>query len=118
MRKTFLLGSLFDEFFNSSLDWEVKGFPEEGDSNFNKTVEEFENDTHVIKNETWKSLDGSQTFKRQVVESKSKTLDIEGLRLEMKKAIEKEDFEKAAMIRDRIRSMNGQKLLTNKKGEK
>lgn len=116
MKKTFLLSSLFEEFFNSS--WEVRNFPKEDDSNFNKTVEEFESDTHVIKNETWKSLDGTQTFKRYFAESKPKLLESEEtLRLEMKKAIDAEDFEKAAMIRDRIRLNKDQKLLS-KKGEK
>jgi protein-arginine kinase activator protein McsA len=106
MRKMFLLSSLFDEFFNSDFNWEVKNFPKENDPNFNKSVEEVENDTHVIKNETWTSVDGKTVYKRQVIESKKRsTLNIEDLKLEMKKAADEENYEKAAKLRDKIRKI-------------
>jgi protein-arginine kinase activator protein McsA len=106
MRKMFLLSSLFDEFFNSDFNWEVKNFPKENDPNFNKSVEEVENDTHVIKNETWTSVDGKSVYKRQIIESKKKlSPNIDNLKLEMKKAIEEENFERAAELRDKIKEI-------------
>lgn len=105
MRKMFLL-SLFDEIFNSDFNWEVKNFPKENDPNFNKSVEEVENDTHVIKNETWTSVDGKSVYKRQIIESKKKSSpNIDNLKLEMKKAIEEENFERAAELRDKIKEI-------------
>lgn len=106
MRKIFLLSSLFDEFLNSDFNWEVKNFPKENDPNFNKSVEEVENDTHIIKNETWTSVDGKSIYKRQIVESKKKlTPSVDNLKLEMKKAIEEENFERAAELRDQIKQI-------------
>jgi protein-arginine kinase activator protein McsA len=106
MRKMFLLSSLFDEFFNSDSNWEVKNFPKENDPNFNKSVEEVENDTHVIKNETWTSLDGKSVYKRQIIESNFKiSPNVDSLKLEMKKAIEEENFERAAELRDKIKEI-------------
>lgn len=106
MRKMFLLSNLFDEFFNSDFNWEVKNFPKENDPNFNKSVEEVENDTHVIKNETWTSVDGKSVYKRQIIESKKKlSPNVDNLKLEMKKAIEEENFERAAELRDKIKEI-------------
>lgn len=106
MRKMFLLSSLFDEFLNSDFNWEVKNFPKENDPNFNKSVEEVENDTHIIKNETWTSVDGKSVYKRQIIESKKKLKpSVDNLKLEMKKAIEEENFERAAELRDQIKQI-------------
>lgn len=106
MRKMFLLSSLFDEFLNSDFNWEVKNFPKENDPNFNKSVEEVENDTHIIKNETWTSVDGKSVYKRQIIESKKKLIpSVDNLKLEMKKAIEEENFERAAELRDQIKQI-------------
>jgi protein-arginine kinase activator protein McsA len=106
MKRMYLLSSLFDEFFNSN--WEVNKFPKDDDVNFNKKVEEIETNTHTIKNETWTSLDGKTVYKKQIVESKTKThhKSIEELKSEMKLAVDNEDFEKAAQIRDLIKSCN------------
>ena len=101
----YLLSSLFDEFFNSN--WEVNKFPKDDDVNFNKQVEEIETITHTIKNETWSSLDGKTVYKRQTVESKSRSQkSIEELKSDMKIAVDNEDFEKAAKIRDVIKELN------------
>lgn len=107
MRKLYLFTDLFDELFNMKFDMSSDNFPKENDPNFNLTVEESETDTHVIKNEIWKSIDGSQVYKRTTMQSKSKYLqkDIEQLKLEMKKAVESEDFETAAKLRDEIKSI-------------
>ena len=106
MRKMFLLSSLFDEFLNSDFNWEVKNFPKENDPNFNKSIEEVENDTHIIKNETWTSVDGKSVYKRQIIESKKKLKpSVDNLKLEMKKAIEEENFERAAELRDQIKQI-------------
>lgn len=106
MRKLYLFTDLFDELFKN-FEMNSDGFPKENDSNFNKTVEESETDTHVIKNEVWKSVDGSQIYKRTTMQSKTKSIqkDIEKLKLEMKKAVESEDFETAARLRDEIKSI-------------
>lgn len=107
MRKLYLFTDLFDELFNMKFDMSSDNFPKENDPNFNRTVEESETDTHIIKNEIWKSIDGSQVYKRTTMQTKSKSLqkDIEQLKLEMKKAVESEDFETAAKIRDEINSI-------------
>lgn len=105
MKRMYLLSNLFDELlFNSN--WEVSKFPKDDDENFNKKVEELETKTHTIKNETWTSLDGELVYKRQVVESKSvPEVSLENLKLEMKLAVDNEDFEKAAKIRDKIKDL-------------
>jgi protein-arginine kinase activator protein McsA len=91
--------------------WDIDyKFPLENDSNFNKTVEEIETETHTVKNEKWVSTDGKQIFKRTVMESKANAIErsIEKLRLEMKNAIVEEDFETAAKIRDEIKKIKGE----------
>jgi len=107
MRKLYLFTDLFDDLFKMNFDSNEGSFPSENDSNFNKTVEESETDTHVIKNEIWKSIDGSQVYKRTTMKSKIKPIekDLEKLKLEMKKSVEAEDFETAAKIRDEIKSI-------------
>lgn len=106
MKKNYYFMDLFNLFENFG-KIELNNLPKENDSNFNKIVEEIENETHVIKNETWTSLDGTQIFKRSFMESKMNAIEknIDNLRLEMKNAIEKEEFEKAAKIRDKIRKI-------------
>lgn len=75
------------------------------DSNFNKTIEESETKTHSIKTETWESEDGSQFYKKTTMNLKSSSNDVEKLKIDMEKAIQKEDFESAAKIRDKIKSI-------------
>lgn len=104
MRKLYLT-DLFENLFKSYEGED--NFPSDNDKNFNKKVEESETETHIIKNETWESIDGSQIYKRTTMKSKSKPIekDLENLKLKMKKAVELEDFETAAKIRDEIKSI-------------
>lgn len=82
-------------------------FPKDDDSNYNKVVEETETDTHIVKKETWISTDGTSKFTRTYSESKNKKTKVDVTELEsaLKKAIEKEDFEKAAQLRDEIKKL-------------
>lgn len=115
------LFSLFDDFFNSSRKpsfgifkinfTEDESFPKDNDSNFNKTTEEIETDTHVVVKETWKSVDGTQIYSRTTSKSKLKASNksIETLKSDLKLAIESENCEKAAEIRDQIRKIESSK---------
>lgn len=106
--------SLFDlsDFFNlfNEMDFE-KEKTQIDESKWNKLIEESETPTHVIRKEIWKSIDGSSTYQRTIMESKSSKLlesrkeSIEDLEKEMKRAIESQEFEKAAEIRDKIKSL-------------
>lgn len=109
MRKFYLFTDLFDELFNIYPSGNLN-LPKEDDSNFNKTVEEVETDTHTIKTEKWKSIDGKTSYTRTYMESKVKNIgkNIEQLKLEMKEAIEKENFEQAAKIRDEIKKVKSE----------
>lgn len=97
---------LFNDLFNSGYEFGSQ-FPKDDDTNFNKEVEEVETETHVIKKETWKSLDGNTIYKRSFMESKSKQKEekLEDLKSELKLAIDSEDFEKAIELRDRIKKI-------------
>ncbi len=76
-------------------------------SNDNKTIEETESDTHIIKKETWVSTDGRYKFTRTYSESKNQKpkVDVKVLESALKEAIEKEEFEKAAQLRDQIKKL-------------
>lgn len=94
--------SLLSLFNNSIFGME---FPKENDANWSKTVESLNTETHIIKKEKWISKDGKSTMERFISELKStKTLD--SLKNDLKKAIESEDFEKAAEIRDEIKKLS------------
>jgi len=82
-------------------------FPKDNDSNYNKTVEETETDTHIIKKETWISTDGTSKFTRTYSESKSQKpkVDVKVLESKLKEAIEKEEFELACQLRDQIKKL-------------
>lgn len=107
--------SLFDDFFNSSKKqsfgiFNIFGetyFPKENDPNFNKKIEEIETDTHIITKEIWTSVDGTESYSRTTSKSKSKISNksIESLRSDLKLAIDSENYEKAAEIRDQIRKI-------------
>jgi protein-arginine kinase activator protein McsA len=90
-----------------------RNFPKNEDLNkFNKIVEEFETPTHIIVKETWKSVDGSKIYQRTTHTSKfSKSIpeNVDALKAKMKEAIEKEDFESAANLRDKIREIENRK---------
>ncbi len=84
-----------------------KNFPKDNDTRYNKTVEETETDTHIIKKETWISTDGTSKYTRTYSESKPQfsKIDVKVLEYQLKKAVEKEEFEKAAQLRDQIKKL-------------
>lgn len=86
---------------------EAEYFPKENDSNYNKVVEETETETHIIKKETWISKDGTSKFTRTYSESKNQRpkVDVKVLESKLKEAIEKEEFEMAAQLRDQIKKI-------------
>jgi excinuclease UvrABC helicase subunit UvrB len=91
-----LSGDLFTQ-SQGSLD-----FPKDDDPNWSKSVESHETKTHIIKKETWTSKDGSTKMERFVTELKQK-VSIGRLKRELKMAVDKEDYEKAAELRDKIK---------------
>lgn len=106
-----IFDDLFNDFFSQNDDlfsMNESNYPKDGDPNFNKTVEEIETPTHIIVKETWKSVDGSQFYQRTTQRSKSsKSIpqNVDGLKAKLKEAIEKEDFETAAKLRDKIKEI-------------
>jgi excinuclease UvrABC helicase subunit UvrB len=113
MRKIYLfdLSDLFSltskSMFNDFSKSEDEYFPKENDTRYNKTVEESETETHIIKKETWISTDGTSKFTRTYSESKNQKpkVDVKVLESALKEAIEKEEFEKAAQLRDEIKKL-------------
>jgi excinuclease UvrABC helicase subunit UvrB len=115
MRKKLYLFDLSDLFLNSFGNYNYdlvnnsknvsKDFPKDNDQNFNKEVEEFETETHKLKKETWISIDGTLTYTRTTSESKKPKVDVSILESELKKAIEQEEYERAAKLRDEIRAI-------------
>lgn len=101
--------SLFGDYYkvDKYVEKESNYFPKDDDENFNKTVEEIETDSHIIKKETWISTDGTSKFTRTLSESKKQKpkIDVKELESKLKEAIEKEEFEKAAQLRDEIRKL-------------
>jgi excinuclease UvrABC helicase subunit UvrB len=78
-------------------------FPNDDDPNWSKSVESHETKTHIIKKETWTYKDGSTKMERFVTEIKQK-VSIGRLKRELKMAVDKEDYEKAAELRDKIKA--------------
>lgn len=78
--------------------------PKDESPEWSKTVEEFENDTHAIRKETWVSSDGASRYVRTYSEPKRK-VDVVELESRMKMAVEKEEFEEAARLRDEIKRL-------------
>ena len=93
-------GDLFTQSSQGSLK-----FPSDDDPNWSKTVESHETKTHIIKKETFVSKDGSTRMERFVTELKT-TVDVDKLKRQLKQAIEKEDYEKAAVLRDKIKALD------------
>jgi excinuclease UvrABC helicase subunit UvrB len=95
--------NMFSDFSKSDDEY----FPKDNDSRYNKTIEETESDTHIIKKETWVSTDGRYKFTRTYSESKNQKpkVDVKMLESALKEAIEKEEFEKAAQLRDQIKKL-------------
>lgn len=91
-------GDLFSQSSNSM------GFPKDGDPNWSKTIETQETKTHLIKLETWTSKDGGCTMQRSTMEIK-KTVDVNKLKRLLAKAVQNEEYEKAAELRDKIKSL-------------
>jgi excinuclease UvrABC helicase subunit UvrB len=80
-------------------------YPKDDDPNWSKTVESLETKTHVIKKEVWTSKDGNYRMEKMVTELKSK-VDVGKLKRELKKAVDSENYEKAAELRDKLKSLN------------
>lgn len=99
--KNLFSDSKMEKYFNSDDEY----FPKDDDSRYNKTIEETETDTRIIKKETWISTDGTSKFTRTYSESKKQSpkVDVKVLESALKEAIEKEEFEKAAQLRDEIK---------------
>lgn len=100
----------FNEFLkkiNFDLNFEDNIFPSNDDSRFNKTVTEVETDKYNIITETWLSLNGSSVYKKTIYKSKNNSMDIDidVLKKQLNKAIEDENFELAAKLRDKIKSI-------------
>lgn len=91
-------GDLFNQNNNGSMN-----FPKDDDPNWSKTVETTETKTHILKIETWIAKDGSCRMERSSSEIKQ-TVDVGRLKKLLKKAVENEDYEKAAQLRDKIKS--------------
>jgi excinuclease UvrABC helicase subunit UvrB len=104
-----LFDNLFNEFFKNDFSINESSYPKDGDPNFNKTVEESDTPTHTVVKETWESLDGSEVYQKITSRSKSvkgKTIQsVDVLKVNLQEAIDKEDFENAAKIRDQIKEI-------------
>ena len=106
MRKIYLL-DLFDLLSMSEGMFDKKSKPapkkEEG---WTKTVEEFEKGGYVTRKETWTSKDGSSRYVKTTTEPMRDSKEsIEILEEKMKQAVEKEEFEKAAELRDKLKEL-------------
>jgi protein arginine kinase activator len=113
MRKKYYLFDLSDLFFNQLNfdfgDLDNSKFPKDNDSNFNKEIEEIETETHIIKKETWISTDGTSKYVKTYSESKRPKIDVKLLESKLKEAIKKEEFERAAELRDQIKEFKKEK---------
>lgn len=92
-------GDLFSQGSGSSL-----GFPKDDDPNWSKVVETLETKSHVITKEIWTSKDGGIKMERLTTEIKQ-VVNVDKLKSLLKKAIDNEDYEKAAELRDKIKSV-------------
>lgn len=100
MRKLYLIDWL-DLLSNDSFSTKQ---PNKKEPEWSKTVEEFEDDTHTTRKETWVSSDGTSRYVRTYTEPKRK-VDVKELESRMKLAVEKEEFEEAARLRDEIKRL-------------
>jgi hypothetical protein len=90
-------GDMFTQSNGSSMD-----FPKDDDPNWSKTMEISETRSHIIKKETWISKDGGCRMERFSTEIK-KRVDVGRLKRQLKQAVDAEDYEKAAELRDKIK---------------
>ena len=79
-------------------------FPKDNDPNWSKTVETSETKSHIIKKETWISKDGSVRMESFSTEIK-KQVNVGKLKMLLKKAVDNEDYETAAELRDKIKTI-------------
>ena len=79
-------------------------FPKDDDPNWSKTVETSETKFHKVTKEIWISSDGGIRMERFSTEVKQKPVDIGRLKKLLQKAIDSEDYEKAAELRDKIKA--------------
>jgi protein-arginine kinase activator protein McsA len=79
------------------------GYPKDDDPNWSKTFETQETKTHMIKKETWVSKDGSIKMEKLTTEIK-RVVNVDRLKRLLNKAIENEEYEKAAELRDKIKA--------------
>jgi len=91
-------GNMFTQSNGSSME-----FPKDNDPNWSKTIETSETKSHIIKTEVWISKDGGCRMERFSTEIK-KSIDVGRLKRQLKKAVDMEDYEKAAELRDKIKS--------------
>jgi hypothetical protein len=91
-------GDMFTQSYGSSID-----FPKDDDPNWSKTVETSETKSHIIKKETWISKDSGCRMERFSTEIK-KRVDVSRLKRQLKQAVDMEDYEKAAELRDKIKA--------------
>ena len=92
-------GDLFSQSQNSSL-----GFPKDDDPNWSKIVESIETKSHIISKEIWTSKDGNIKMERVSTEIKRKE-NVGRLKRQLKQAIDMEDYETAAELRDKIKTI-------------
>ena len=92
-------GDMFTQSNGSSME-----FPKDDDPNWSKTVETSETKSHIIKKETWISKDGSCHMERFSTEIKEQ-VNVGKLKLLLKKAVDSEDYEAAAKLRDKIKTI-------------
>ena len=79
-------------------------FPKDDDPNWSKTVETAETKFHKVTKEIWISKDGGVRMERFSTDLKERPVDVARLKRLLKKAIETEDYEKAAELRDKIKA--------------
>lgn len=108
MSITKIFNDYFTEFFNDENFGFGKtkfDYPAEDDPNWDKKSETVETPTHITKTEIWTSKDGTQRMQRVFSESKSTTqeLTVDQLEKQKKLAIENDDYEEAAKLRDKIK---------------
>ncbi len=105
MRRLHLL-ELFELLSIESMLGEKMASEPKENGEWNKTVEELVENGHTIRKETWTSKDGSSRYVRTFIEPKQDYAKIiKALEEEMKAAVEKEEYEKAAALRDRIKEI-------------
>lgn len=114
MRHFFInLSDLFNMFDDYDYDYGFNNDYDHGhknekidESKFNKEVEEFETDTHIVKKEVWTSIDGTSKYVKTYSQSKkASSSNLLKLEKELENAVKSENYEKAAELRDEIKKI-------------